>query len=137
MQFLSILMAALVAAGSATAAPSFSLSNGFPKPDPSALASIQKQAGGSLPNTPLPTDLKADAVQTLQVIATNEIFEVAYFSSLLKNVTHNVQGYTEFGGQSREYVIESLKAIRAVSLCRVFVMIAASGKRTPCLSRVV
>ncbi|PWN44646.1 putative sexual development protein [Ceraceosorus guamensis] len=113
MQFLSVLLAALAAAGSAAAAPSFTLSNGFPNPDPQALASIQKQAGGSLPNTPLPTELKADSIQTLQVIATNEIFEVAYFSSLLKNVTNNVEGYTDFAGQSREYVIASLKAIRA------------------------
>lgn len=98
--------------GLAAAAP-FKLNNGFPNPSPSALAEIQKEAGGTLPNTPLPTSLKADAIQSLQVIAVNEIFETAYFSSLLHNVTNNVHGYTDFDGLSRDYVIKSLKQIRA------------------------
>lgn len=101
-------------AGTVCAAP-FSLPDGFPNPKPQALMGIQKQAGGTLPNTALPTDLKDDAIQALQVIATNEIFETAYFSTLLDKVTNNDQGYTNFGGLSREYVIDSLKTIRAVS----------------------
>ncbi|PWN36337.1 putative sexual development protein [Meira miltonrushii] len=98
--------------GLAAAAP-FKLNNGFPNPSPSAIAQIEKEAGGTLPNTPLPTSLKANAVQSLQVIAVNEIFEAAYFSSLLHNVTHNVDGYTDFDGLSRDYVIKSLTQIRA------------------------
>jgi hypothetical protein len=104
----------LAMAGVAAAAP-FSLSNGFPNPSASALKQIELEAGGTLPNTALPTSLPADAIQTLQVIATNELFEVAYFSSLLHNVSTGVSGYTDFGSYSKEYVVESLTAIRAVS----------------------
>lgn len=104
----------LLLAGAAAAAP-FSLPNGFPNPSPSALKQIQLEAGGTLPNTALPTDLKADAIQALQIIAVNEIFETAYFSSLLDNVTNGVSGYTDFGGMEKDYVVKSLTAIRAVS----------------------
>lgn len=101
-----------------TKAAPFSLPNGFPKPSPQSLLSIQKEAGGTLPNTPLPTQLKADAMQDLQVIAVNEIFETAYFTSLLDNITNNVDGYTDFDGLSKEYVVQSLQTIRAVCMPR-------------------
>ena len=51
---------------------------------------------------------------TLQIIAYNEIFEVAYFSSLLSNVTNNVTGYTDLP-LDRDYVIATLEAVVAVS----------------------
>ncbi len=76
---------------------------------------MNQAAGGALPNTPLPTSLPADAVQTLQVIAYNEIFEVAFFSSLLANVTNGVTGYTNLNGLSKEYVTSILRAVVAVS----------------------
>lgn len=117
MKFLAS-FAAFVGAGLVAAAP-FSLPDGFPNPSQSSLLKIQKQAGGTLPNTALPTSLQSDAVQTLQIIAANEIFEVAYFSSLLDNVTNGVDGYTDFGGMTKDYVVESLQAIRAVSYCCV------------------
>lgn len=101
--------------GAVTAAP-FSLPNGFPNPSAKSLMQIQKEAGGTLPNTPLPTNLAADAIQSLQIIAVNEIFETAYFSSLLDNVTNGVSGYTDLGPYSKEYVVQSLTAIRAVSV---------------------
>lgn len=102
----------LLFAGAAIAAP-FSLPNGFPNPSPAALSTIQQQAGGTLPNTGLPTNLSADAILNLQVIAVNEIFEVAYFSSLLDNITKGVDGYTDFGAFDKSYVVESIQAIRA------------------------
>ncbi|UZJ54075.1 hypothetical protein CBS101457_003395 [Exobasidium rhododendri] len=102
----------LLLAGAVAAAP-FSLPNGFPNPSASALKQISLEAGGTLPNTALPTTLKADAIQSLQVIATNEIFETAFFSSLLDNVTNSVQGYTDFGSFDKSYVVQSLTAIRA------------------------
>lgn len=64
---------AIAAAGSAVAAP-FSLPNGFPNIKASSLAHTEKTAGGTLPNTPLPTNLKKDAIQTLQLIAVNASF---------------------------------------------------------------
>lgn len=113
-----VLSSLLLLAGVAAAAP-FSLPNGFPNPSPQALMTIQKEAGGTLPNTALPTDLPADAIESLQVIAVNEIFETAYFSSLLDNVTNGVSGYTDFGGLDKSFVIESLQTIRAVSEARL------------------
>ena len=67
-----------------------------------------------MPNTPLPTSLPADAVQTLQVIAYNEIFEVAFFSSLLNNVTNGVAGFTDLQGLDKAYVEKVLTAVVAV-----------------------
>lgn len=110
-----VVISTLLLAGLATAAP-FSLPNGFPNPSSSALMQIQSQAGGTLPNTALPTSLKADAIKSLQVIAVNEIFETAFFSSLLNNVTEGKSGYTDFDGLDKDYVVKSLTAIRAVSI---------------------
>lgn len=109
-----VVLSTLLFASLASAAP-FSLSNGFPNPSASALKQIELQAGGTLPNTALPTSLKADAIESLQVIAVNEIFETAYFSSLLTNVTDGKTGYTDLGGLDKDYVVKSLTAIRAVS----------------------
>lgn len=123
-------------AGAAAAAP-FSLPDGFPNPSPSQLMKIQSEAGGTLPNTALPTKLPADAIQSLQVIAVNEIFETAYFSSLLDNVTNGVSGYTDFGGLDKAYVVKSLKAIRAqeeIHAIGANAILASAGGKTigPC-----
>lgn len=56
-----------------------------------------------------------DAITTLQVIAYNEIFEVAFFSSLLNNVTHCVEGYTDLAGLDKDYVTQILTQVIAVS----------------------
>jgi hypothetical protein len=74
----------------------------------------RQAAGGTLPNTALPTSLPADAEQTLQVIAYNEIFEVAFFSSLLANVTNGVDGFTDLP-LDKDYIVKILTAVVAVS----------------------
>lgn len=131
-----ILAPFVVLAGAAIAAP-FSLPDGFPNPNPSQLKQIEFQAGGTLPNTALPTNLPADAILSLKVIAVNEIFETAYFSSLLDNVTNGVHGYTDFGGMTKSYVIESLKTIRAqeeIHAIGANAILASAGAKTigPC-----
>ncbi|KAH7036316.1 hypothetical protein B0J12DRAFT_581914 [Macrophomina phaseolina] len=72
----------------------FPLSNDFPNPDQDEIDDIQKIAGGTLPNgggkAPPPS---ADALTSLRLIAFNELFEVAFFTDLLKNITENVPGY--------------------------------------------
>ena len=102
---------------SAAAAPygPYPLSDGFPEPSPAQLAEIETLAGGSLPNGPLPTQLSPTAIVTLQLIALNEIFEVAYFTDLLANITTNVTGY-ELDGYNRTFVIEALTAVVNVSV---------------------
>lgn len=62
----------------------FPLNNGFPNPSPKAIQKLQVQAGGTLPNTPQKDFGKAGALD-FQVVATNEIFEVAFFTELLHN----------------------------------------------------
>jgi hypothetical protein len=125
---LPLAISAASVAMTVTAAP-FALPNGFPELSDSALQQVYEvslqslrcwtglnlqAAGGTLPNTPLPIALPADAVQTLQVIAYNEIFEVAFFSSLLANVTNGVVGYTDLP-LDKDYIISILTAVVAVS----------------------
>ena len=69
----------------------FPLANGFPniKPGP-ALTALGYQAGGPLPQSSSGgsgDSLPKQAVQALQGLAFNELFEVAFFTQLLQNVT--------------------------------------------------
>ncbi|KAI9726785.1 MAG: hypothetical protein M1828_000641 [Chrysothrix sp. TS-e1954] len=78
----------------AAAAPfSFPLSDGFPNPSKASQAKIATVAGGSLPDAPPPPSLNQSSLDALKLIAFNEIFEVAFFTELLYNVTHEVSGY--------------------------------------------
>lgn len=97
----------------AAAAPfKYPLENGFPNLNATALEEVYKLAGGTLPNGPLPSTLKPDGVQTLQLLAVNELFETAYFTELLKNVTDGVEGYDV---ADKDYTIRTLTAIVNVS----------------------
>ncbi|KAL8690721.1 MAG: hypothetical protein Q9218_003903 [Villophora microphyllina] len=101
------------AAGALSAPVSDPTADGFPNPGPAQLLAIQKKAGGYLPNGPLPTTLSDSAITSLQLIATNELFEVAFFSDLLSNITTNTPGYQleDIAPLNRTYVIMSLNAI--------------------------
>ena len=99
----------LTSATLAAAAPfSYPLANGFPNLNSTAMQEVYKFAGGTLPNGALPTSLKSNSVQALQLIAANELFEVAYFTELLSNITSGVAGY-EAGKDS--YIIDTLTAV--------------------------
>lgn len=102
----------------AAAAPfEFPLPDGFPSPSPAQLVKIEQGAGGTLASSFLPTSLKDPAVTTLQLLANNELFEVAFFTELLANITNNVPGYDEAATAplDRTYLIKALSAIRNVS----------------------
>ncbi|EOD50000.1 putative sexual development protein [Neofusicoccum parvum UCRNP2] len=71
----------------------FPLSNDFPNPDQKEIDDIQEIAGGTLPNGGGGAPPSADALTSLRLIAFNELFEVAFFTSLLQNITHNVPGF--------------------------------------------
>jgi len=67
----------------------FPLPNGFPNiTSDSTIQAIEHQAGGPLP-TPAEGNqtLPVQAWQALQALAFNEIFEVAFFTQLLQNIT--------------------------------------------------
>ncbi|KAF1954796.1 late sexual development protein [Byssothecium circinans] len=108
----SILYGSVLLAGSASALPTntrrtefsdfspdgkyFPLKDGFPNPSNDQIVVIQKQAQG---------------VTNLQLIALNELFEVAFFSELVYNVTNKLPGYDL--GYGHDYVLDTLSAIVA------------------------
>lgn len=103
----------LVASAAAASIPrSFSQTNenGFPKPNEQQTLAIANEAGGKLPGGSLPSGLGPTSITTLQLIAFNELFEVAYFSSLLNNLTSGACGYDP---PRKDAVIEVIKAVRA------------------------
>lgn len=92
---------------------SFPLSNGFPNLSAAALNATEVQAGGTEPNGGAPT-LAADDLTSFQLIAFNELYEVAFFTDLLYNVTNNVAGFTVSDANTRQVIINSLASIQAV-----------------------
>lgn len=113
--YLTTLLTLSAAVAGIIAAPysPFPLPDGFPKPNPAQLAIIEKKAQGTLPNKPLPKIIKSAGVTTLQLLSLNEIFEVAYFTELLANITNNVPGYdaASIAPLDRQYVIDSITAV--------------------------
>lgn len=92
---------------------SFPLSNGFPNPNQAEINATETQAGGTLPDGPAPTGLAADDITSFQLIAFNEIYEVAFFTDLLYNVTNNVAGFTVGDANTRTIIINALTSIQA------------------------
>lgn len=91
---------------------SFPLPNGFPNLSADQKAQVNVLAHGIEPNGGAPT-LGADDLTSIQLIAFNEIFEVAFFTSLLSNVTNNVAGFTIADANQRTRIINALVAIQA------------------------
>ncbi|KFA66608.1 hypothetical protein S40285_03042 [Stachybotrys chlorohalonatus IBT 40285] len=99
--------------------------NGFPRPDPEQLSTIEVQANGRLPDLGSPTSLAAEVVTMYQVMAYLEQFEAAYFSSLRSNVSNQEPGYELYNESEKADVLESLghtiaqeqlHAIRAIDI---------------------
>ncbi|EAW17751.1 putative sexual development protein (LsdA) [Aspergillus fischeri NRRL 181] len=98
-----------------------SLPDNLPFPSPGQVREIELRAHGTLPNTPPPNNISRQGIVNLQWIAFNENFEVAFFNSLLHNVTNNVTGYEipsdddegKEDEEDRDMVIRSLTAILA------------------------
>lgn len=76
-------------------------------------ASQQKAAGGTIPNTPLPKNLSGSTPIIFQLIASQELFEVAFFSALAHNITGNLPGFTFASATDRTAILEALTAIIA------------------------
>lgn len=91
----------------------FALSNGFPNLTADALKAIQEAAHGTLPNGPPPASIAADDLTSLRLIAFNEIWEVAFFTELLYNVTNNVTGYHVTDSAERTQIIAAIAAVQA------------------------
>jgi hypothetical protein len=91
------------------------LSNGFPNPNPSELALINTAAHGTLSNaTAAPnTTLPPSAITNFQLIAFNEFFEVAFFTSLLTNITTGTPGFEIPDSLNKTFILETLIAVQA------------------------
>jgi len=90
--------------------------NGFPTvANPSSqLTTIEAAAHGSLPNGPPPPSApSANSLTSLKLIAFNELFEVAFFTDLIANITNNVAGYTFRTNHAKQSVLTKLAAIQA------------------------
>lgn len=89
------------------------LGNNFPNPSQQQILDIQSQAHGSLPNGPPPATINPNTLTSLRLIAFNELFEVAFFSSLLNNITANATGYEFQATSSRDSAVAAVTAILA------------------------
>jgi hypothetical protein len=99
--------------GGSTSIPN--VNDGFPTPNDDQLRKIEELAHGTLPNGPPPPPgtLSAQGITNLQLVEFNENFEVAFFSSLIHNVTTNVPGFEIKDSKQRDFVIEVLIAVLA------------------------
>ncbi|ROW07616.1 hypothetical protein VPNG_06791 [Cytospora leucostoma] len=87
--------------------------DGFPDPSATQLATIEQKADGQLSNEPPPPKLANSSLTAFQLIAFNENFEVAFFSSLIENITNNVPGYRIGTPEQGHKVITVLETIKA------------------------
>ncbi|KAL2392330.1 hypothetical protein ABEF95_004767 [Exophiala dermatitidis] len=94
----------------------FPLPNGFPNISAGSaeLNAIEDQAHGLLPNgPPPPAPPAADDLTSLRLIAFNELFEVAFFTELLANITNNVPGYEVQDPSQKQALINEITAVVA------------------------
>ncbi|KAI1336003.1 sexual development protein [Xylariaceae sp. FL0016] len=89
-------------------------SDGFPDPSAQQLLSIETQADGLLSNAPPPPALSQAGMTNFQLIAFNENFEVAFFSSLIDNITNHVDGFEYLSDHRTEgEILEILRTVKA------------------------
>jgi hypothetical protein len=89
----------------------FPLADGFPDPSAAALQEIEAGAGGTLGNGPPPPSLSIASATNLRLIAFNELFEVAFFTDLYRNITTHQHWYTKFGAFSKDFVLDALTTV--------------------------
>lgn len=87
--------------------------DGFPNPSQRQLKRIEEAAFGTLPNAAPPTELSDDTLTSLRLIAFNELFEVAFFESMLANLTNDA-GYFNIPNLDKHFAISTVASIVAV-----------------------
>ncbi|KAK4641289.1 hypothetical protein QC761_611060 [Podospora bellae-mahoneyi] len=68
--------------------------DGFPNPNATQLEFIEDVADGTLSDAPPRPSLNESSIPIFQLISFNENFEVAFFSSLIENITTDEPGFT-------------------------------------------
>ncbi|SPJ74908.1 uncharacterized protein FTOL_04639 [Fusarium torulosum] len=107
--------------------------DGFPSPNNDQLQKIAMQAGGKLPGAALPTSLGDGSTTAFQLIAFNELFETAYFNSLLHNVTNSVEGYgvDKDKREEAEKIIKTVLAQEEQHALGALAILKSAGKFAP------
>ncbi|KAF6801241.1 sexual development protein [Colletotrichum sojae] len=77
---------------------------------PEQIREVEQAARGSLPNSAPPSKLEASSLTAFQLIQFNEQFEVAFFSSMLENVTKGEPGWET---TEKEKMLDALKVVVA------------------------
>lgn len=88
--------------------------DGFPNPSAAQLAAIETIADGQISNAPPPLKLAQSSLTAFQLIAFNENFEVGFFSSLIDNITADMDGY-RLDAKAKDNILSVLKTVKAVS----------------------
>jgi hypothetical protein len=113
--FLSTVSAAPVAQSSP--APSTNVipfsDAGFPDPNAAQLLAIETIAHGTLPNGAPPPMISQNGITNLQLVNLNENSEVAFFGSLIHNITINAPGFQIQDPKERDFILEALVAVLA------------------------
>jgi hypothetical protein len=98
----------------------FPLADGFDgiKVSDEQLRKIEERAGGTLPqaakNAPPPSNPGKDGLVNLQLIALNEISEVAFFTQLIEKISSNANGFTTYPkGYEKQDLLRILDAVVA------------------------
>ncbi|KAJ9143487.1 Sexual development protein [Pleurostoma richardsiae] len=119
MRFFQVISTAACLAGVAVAAPankaraSVPSDDGFPTPSAEQLLDIEKKADGTLSNAPPPPKIANSSLTAFQLIAFNELFETAYFSSLIYNITNNVTGFELAEPEKKDELVNILETVLA------------------------
>jgi hypothetical protein len=109
------LLSATVFASGALAYPAASQlpADGFPSPSTDQLKGINTKADGTLSTAPPPAALNASSIPIFQLINFNENFEVAFFNSLVYNITNDVPGFQVPFGAEKASLLNVLTTILA------------------------
>jgi len=103
--------------GSQSYAPSSTVvpfvNDGFPNFSPQQLQAVDIIAHGTDPNGPPPPSLSQQGGVNLQFIEFNENFEVAFFASLLHNITTGVSGFEITDSSQKQFIISAITAVLA------------------------
>lgn len=89
------------------------LSNGFPNLSASALTDVNNAAHGTLSNATGKPTFSTNDLTNFQLVAFNEFFEVAFFTSLLTNITTGVPGFEIPAHLNATYILDTLIAVQA------------------------
>jgi hypothetical protein len=79
------------------------------------LDNIERIAHGRIPAASAPLNISSEGIKSLQLIAFNELFEIAFFSSLISNISSDEPGFIVRDERRRDGILRTLRRILAVS----------------------